>query len=607
MPLSSPDRTLHTPAAIIFRFIKRTSIMGSMQEEKRPNFLIIVADDLEYSDIGCFGGEISTPTLDRLSSTGVRLTNFHTASACSPTRSMLFSGTDNHIAGLGQMVEHMAEKDNYKDRSGYEGYLNFRVAALSEILQDAGYRTIMSGKWYVWSLGHGLCKLLIDMACRHLGLTKETSPNARGFDDSFVFLSGCGNHFNYEPQLDDPSHALFTPMNAGKFWMRDDKFLDRTDPNDVPADFYSTTTFTDELLKYLDSRSNKGEQPFFAYLPFTAPHWPLQAPRAIIDKYKGMYDDGPEALRSKRLQRLIELGLVKPDVEPAPMETSYWKNMSSQERAESARKMEVFAAMVDSVDENVGRVVDYLEKSGELDNTFILFMSDNGAEGAMLEALPMMGGPGSVSKVIDKYYNNSIENMGMGDSYIWYGAEWATASMAPSRGFKTWITEGGIRCPCLIRYPPLHAQSSGLRGGSMTESFATVMDILPTVLDLAGVKPLGSNFRGREVVPVRGASWTAHLHGRQEGFHDEEKEITGWELFGLRAIRQGHWKALYMTAPRGKDAWELYNLAEDPGEIHDLAEKEPKILGRLIAHWETYYAETGMFDVGHEFKYVKYC
>lgn len=395
-------------------------------------------------------------------------------------------------------------------------------------------------------------------------------------------------------------------MNAGKFWMRDNKFLDRTNPDHVSKDFYSTTSFTDELIHYLDARKDT-DQPFFAYLPFTAPHWPLQAPRELIEKYRGKYNEGPYALRKARLERLIKMGFIKPDIEPAPMETTFWQNMSDAERAESARKMEVFAAMVDSIDENVGRVVQYLEDKNELDNTFILFMSDNGAEGAMLEALPIMGDVGSVTRIINKYYDNSLENMGMDNSYIWYGAEWAHASSAPSRGFKTWITEGGIRCPCVIRYPPLHKANPDLAGGTITNSFATVMDILPTILDLAGVVHPGTQFRGREVVKPRGSSWTAHLSGKQKGFHDEEKQITGWGLFGERAIRQGHWKALYMAQPRGKDAWELYNLERDPGEIHDLAKSEPEILERLVRHWETYYAETGMFDPGQEFKYTKYC
>ncbi|KAK7210076.1 hypothetical protein V2G26_017254 [Clonostachys chloroleuca] len=553
----------------------------SKSQMTRPNFLVIVADDLGYSDLGCFGSEIETPSLDRLAQSGVRLTNFHTASACSPTRSMLFSGTDNHIAGLGQMTEHMAGfAENYKDRPGYEGYLNFRVAALSEILQDAGYHTLMSGKW-------------------HLGTSVETAPCSRGFDKSYVFLSGCCNHFNYEPQLDDPSHGLFTPMNAGKFWMEDDRFLDRKDPNDIPSDFYSTTTFTDVLINSLRERKNT-DQPFFAYLPFTAPHWPLQAPRETIKKYKGYYDDGPAELRTRRLKKLVQLGLIQEGVEPAPMTVELWDKMSTTEKAESARKMEVYAAMVDSIDQNVGRVADYLESIGELDNTCILFMSDNGAEGAMLEAIPMMGSVGSVPKLINKYYNNSIGNMGNADSYIWYGAEWACASMAPSRGFKTWITEGGIRCPCLIRYPSLS------KSGSTTDAFCTVMDILPTLLELAQVPLPGKIFRDREVVPVRGSSWVTHLSDKSPDFHDEETHITGWELFGHRAIRQGTWKALYMNAPRGKDRWELYNLQVDPGETEDLAEREPEVLERLIKHWEVYYAETGMFDPGHEFRYTKY-
>lgn len=389
-------------------------------------------------------------------------------------------------------------------------------------------------------------------------------------------------------------------MNTTNFWMKDDEFLDRK--KDLPQDFYSTTTFTDRLIDYLAARDSNANanKPFFAYLPFTAPHWPLQAPRETIAKYKGFYDDGPDALRTKRLQRLIDLGIVPKDVEPAPMTAERWNSMSVDERAESSRQMEVFAAMVDSIDSNIGRVIDHLESTGELDNTFILFMSDNGAEGALLEALPLMGGESTVNQIINKYYNNSLENMGAADSYIWYGPEWACASMAPSRGFKTWITEGGIRCPCVIRYPPFSSS------GSITNSFCTVMDIMPTILDLAGVPHPGKRFRGRDVVTPRGAPWTLHLNGQSPGFHDEEKEITGWELFGLRAIREGSWKALYMTAPRGKDRWELYDLATDPGEVHDLAEKEPKVLDRLVKHWETYYAETGMFDPGHEFPMVKY-
>ncbi|GAB7361210.1 hypothetical protein MBLNU230_g1273t1 [Neophaeotheca triangularis] len=555
---------------------------------KKPNFLVIVADDLGYSDVKPFGGEIDTPCLDELAKDGTRLTNFHTASACSPTRSMLFSGTDNHIAGLGQLSEHMAPNVDYKSHPGYEGYLNFQVAALSEVLQDSGYYCALSGKW-------------------HLGTTVETSPHARGFDDSFTFLSGCGNHFNYEPQLDKPSDSLFTPMNAGKFWMENDRFLDRR--KDLPSDFYSSTTFADKLVGYLSSRKQSAEnkdKPFFAYLPFTAPHWPLQAPKDVIEKYKGRYDDGPYALREKRLQKLKDLGLIPKDVDAAPMsgyrEERAWKHMTSEEKAESARKMEVFAAMVESMDRSIATVIDHLKETNELDNTFVLFMSDNGAEGAFLEAMPIMGGQDSVTRIINQYYDNSLDNMGAADSFIWYGAEWACAAMAPSRGYKCWITEGGIRCPCLVRYPPGISQDL-----QNTNSFATVMDIFPTVLELAGVALPDKKFRGRDIVPLRGSSWLPHLSGRQAEFHADQKHITGWELVGCRAIREGKYKLLSLPPPRGSGEWELYDVEADPGEMTDLAalDEFKGVLERLKEHWRRYYLETGMFNPEQRFGYAE--
>lgn len=555
---------------------------------KRPNFLVVVADDLGYTDTGPFGSEIATPALDRIAREGVRLTNFHTASACSPTRSMLFSGTDNHIAGLGQMAEHMGKNRHLFDgKPGYEGYLNFRVAALSEMLQDAGYLNIISGKW-------------------HLGAEEVNTPFARGFDRGFTYLPGSGNHFNYEPQFKEgeqrPSMAVADP---NRFWMRDGHYLNRT--KDLPENFYSTTTFTDELIRYLDRRTaDEREQPFFSYLAYTAPHWPLHAPREVIDKYKGVYDDGPAKLRERRLAKLIELGLVPKDVEPAPMAgllDPEWEDMRPEERAKSARKMETFAAMVDMIDQNLQRVLDYLSSTNELDNTFIIFMSDNGAEGTLLEAIPMLNGATSMGALIDKHYNNDLANIGNQDSFTWYGGNWACASMAPSRGFKTWITEGGIRCPCVVRYPPFAAPAS-----THTNAFTTVMDLVPTMLELAGVThPHPQPFRSREIVPVRGRSWVPHLSRPQQtpDVHDPDTAVTGWELFGLRAIREGRWKAVYMTPPRGDNTWELYDMEKDPGEIHNRAKDEPEVLQRLVQHWNVYYSEVGMFDPDVTYHVVK--
>ncbi|KAI8233090.1 putative sulfatase [Colletotrichum sp. SAR 10_86] len=539
-------------------------------ESKRPNFLVIVADDLGFSDISPYGGEINTPVLKKLSKDGIRMTNFHTASACSPTRSMLFSGTDNHIAGLGQMMEHMRHfGDYFKDKPGYEGYLNWRVAALSEILQDNGYHTIMSGKW-------------------HLGLSKELAPCSRGFTKSFSFLPGSGNHHAYEPQLDDDEFKI-PCLNTEGHWMDGDKFINHR--TDLPKDFYSTRYFTDRMIKFLEERNeNEKDQPFFAYLPFTAPHWPLQAPREVVEKYAGKYDNGPDALTQQRLQRLVELGLVDEGIEHAPptgVLGKDWKELSDLERKESARKMEVFAAMVELIDENIGRVIDHLESTGELDNTFVLFMSDNGAEGAALEAIPMMGGETTFAGVIQKYYDNSLNNIGEKSSFAWYAT-------APSRGSKCWITEGGIRCPCLIRYPPFQAKEEAI-----THRFTTVMDILPTILEMAQVQHPGTSFRGREVVIPRGKSWVSHLSSpdysaADSTVHGEDVHVHGWELFGLRAIREGKWKAVWLNKPRGKDDWELYDVEKDPAEMSDVSDKEPEVMRRLVNHWERYYAETGM-------------
>ncbi|KIL92321.1 arylsulfatase [Fusarium avenaceum] len=549
-----------------------------MVAAKRPNFLVIVADDLGFSDIKPYGSEIDTPVLDRLSKDGIRMTNFHTAQACSPTRSMLLSGTDNHIAGLGQMAEFKEMRKNltgkypsYVDKPGYEGYLNWKVAALPEILSDAGYLTIMSGKW-------------------HLGLTPDVSPSARGFKKSFAFLPGCGNHFNYEPQFEGDQDTML--LTSDGFWLEDGKPVDRK--KDLPDEFYSTNFFTDKLIDMLADRTEEEkDQPFFSYLAYTAPHWPMQAPQEVIHKYRGVYDNGPDRLRLDRLARLKALGLVPSDVEAAPpvgFEAGIkWEDLTDDERAVSARKMEVYAAMVDLLDQNIGRVVDALEASGELDNTFILFMSDNGAEGSTLEAAPLLSSFKTLGDLIAAYYDNSLENIGRHDSYVWYGSRWACAATAPSRGFKGWSTEGGIRCPCLIRFPPFSVAPEAI-----SHSFTTVMDILPTILDLAQVQHPGTSFRDRQVVVPRGKSWVNHLSSPTEypAVHQDENHIHGWELFGNRAIRRGNWKAV-LLAKAGTGDWELFNVEEDPAEQHDLAKESPEILEEMLVHWATYVAETG--------------
>tara|TARA_R110000868_G_scaffold192394_1_gene436828 strand:+ start:2351 stop:3943 length:1593 start_codon:yes stop_codon:yes gene_type:complete len=524
--------------------------------DKRPNFLVIVADDLGFSDIGAFGGEIATPHLDALAATGLRLTNFHSAPACAPTRAMLLTGLDPHIAGLGTHEEVLAKSQ--RGKPGYECFLNDRVATLPQLLTDAGYITLMSGKW-------------------HLGSTLETCPATRGFARSFALLPGAANHYASSPK-------------AGTgFPKQDTLYTEDHAFTDLAEDFYSSDGFTTKLIDYLDERADKA-QPFFAYLAFSAPHWPLQAPDDLIAKYKGRYDAGPDALRVERLEKLKARGLCPQDVKPHPIvaRNKPWDEMDADERARSARAMEVYAAMVERLDWNVGRVVQHLKDTGEFDNTLILFMSDNGAEGALIEAVPVFGP--YLMDFIDRHYDNALENIGRPNSYVWYGPRWAQASTAPSRLYKTYTSQGGIR---------VVAFASGAGVGRLDEvggAFSTVMDVMPTLLEMAGTTHPAPDYKTRKVEPMMGRSLVSYLAGDTEQVHADDA-VTGWEFFGRRGIRKGNWKAIWIPAPEGTGDWQLYDLERDSGETDDKATAEPQRLAEMLALWDEYVARTGIIMV----------
>ena len=530
--------------------------------QQQPNILLIVADDLGFTDLGAFGGEIQTPNLDAIAVEGLRFTNFHTASTCSPTRSMLLSGTDHHLAGLGSMAE--AIRPEQKGQPGYEGYLNDQVAALPELLQDAGYYTVMSGKW-------------------HLGLTADRFPAKRGFEKSFTLLPGAANHYAFEADIPEEEVPGLLKVTRG-LYAENDEYI-----HEIPADFYSSDYFTDKLLDYLTDDTARAGRPFFAYLPFSAPHWPLQAHRDDIAKYQGVYDAGPEVLRQKRLDRVRELGLVGADetIHPVLAKTKFWDELSDADKKQSARTMEVYAAMVDRLDQNVGRVIEHLKKTGQYDNTVIIFLSDNGAEGAQLEALPVFGP--DISTVIAKYYDNALDNIGNGNSYVWYGEHWAQAATAPARLYKAHTSEGGIRTPAFIKHSGFGRQQG------ISHEFLTVMDWLPTLLNVLDVQHPGTQYKGRDLVPLRGKSILPYLNQQQDHIHDVD-HITGWELFGQKALRKGDWKALFIPAPNGPNQWQLYNLAVDAGEIDDLAERYPEKLHELLEDWKVYVKENGVIE-----------
>ncbi|KAJ4155010.1 hypothetical protein LMH87_000276 [Akanthomyces muscarius] len=558
----------------------------------RPNFLVIVADDLGFSDCSCFGSEIQTPNIDALSreQNALRFTNFHVAAACSPTRSMLMTGTDHHIAGLGELAEFTRSSVAHQGQPGHEGYLNERVVALPELLKDGGYHTMMAGKW-------------------HLGLKPQHYPIRRGFNKSFALLPGCANHYGYEPQYEEQDHAdRFFETATRALHVEDSQIAQ------LPKDFYSSDAYASKLIEYLSGRDDgEAKKPFFAYLPFSAPHWPLQAPKDVADKYKGMYQHGPQVLKSERIERLKKLGLVDKDVVSHPIvrvgeqESQQWEDLPQDTRDSSARAMEVYAGMVDRMDWNIGRVVEHLRKTGEYDNTMILFMSDNGAEGASYEAQPIMGD--KVAAHIAKYYNNSLENIGRGDSFVWYGALWAQAATAPSRLFKMHSTEGGCRVPLVVK-PPKGTATSTAR---ITKAYCTVMDIVPTFLEMAGLRHPGTHYKGREIAKLRGKSWQPYLQsiqmaeGEKRRCTDEEFDIhddtyvTGFEIAGSGALRQGHWKLVFVPAPRGPQEWELFHMKYDPGETRNLRYAEPAKFAELMRLWEEYKAEVGSVGVAGEF------
>lgn len=507
----------------------------------QPNIVLILADDLGYADLGYNGGEIPTPNLDQLAAEGMLLTNFHAGMTCSPTRAMLMSGTDSHIAGLGVMTgptrpEHMGEP-------GYLGYLNFRIASLADLLSDAGYDTYIAGKW-------------------HLGMDVMNGPLARGFSKAFVSLDGAAHLGGWDwrgPQLAN--------------------YRDGEELVQVGDDFYSTRVYTERMIRYIDGDRNSGK-PFFAYLAYTAPHWPLQAPDESIARFHGHYDEGYEQVYLTRFANMKALGLVPADAEPMDLDTfsPRWDELGEEEQALAARRMEVYAAMVSDLDTYIGRFVAHLKDIGAYDNTFMLFMSDNGAEADRRDLRP------PIAEHVGKEYDHSLENLGRPNSYVMYGPNWAAVSAAPTRGHKFTGFEGGIHVPAFVRYPPL------VPAGTRSDGFLNVPDVLPTFLELAGTKPPGDRYRGEPVHPVQGISFLPLVAGVAETVH-APGEIFGWELWGQRSVRQGGWKVVW-DATRGDAArWMLFDLAADFGERNDLSGEMPDKLAEMIEAWQYYEQE----------------
>ncbi len=521
--------------------------------KRSPNILLIVADDLGYSDLGCFGGEIQTKNIDALAARGLRATNFYVAPSCSPTRSMLLSGADNHVAGIGNMAEWTGPSQ--RGKPGYEGYLNSRAVTIASRLKDTGYQTCMAGKW-------------------HLGEQADQWPAVRGFAHDFTMLQGAGSHWADRLGL-LPSEPQVTYTRNGEL------------VTELPKDYYSSKDLKNFIIRCIDE-NNEQAKPFFAYLAFQAPHGPLAVPDEYRNQYRGRYDSGYDAIRMERLERQKQMGIVGSDAVSFPRLQTIpaWETLSEEQKNLSSRKMELYAAMVDMMDDQVGRLVRHLKEIGEYDNTLIVFISDNGAAGEDMGELIEKLAP-EAKAWFEKTFDNRPENWGRPGSAVEYGPAWAQVSSVPFRMFKGVVADGGIRAPLIITGPGVkHA-------GTVNHSLLHVTDLMPTFMELAGID-ISTQQKKDEVATIQGISIVSLLSDSTTDIRTES-DWVGWELFGNRAIRQGEWKLLYLLPGAGGIGdWELFNLKDDPAEMHDLSAMNPAKRAELLKLWDEYVTRNGV-------------
>ncbi len=491
---------------------------------QKPNIILIVADDLGFSDLGCYGGEISTPNLDRLASYGIRFKQFYNSGVCLATRAEMLTGVYTRSEG--------------------DGYLKDNMVTIAEVLKNNGYSTILSGKWH---LGDG-----------------ASSPNNKGFEEYYGSIAGAINYFDPTLPTDPP---FVKHLHSAKQPFRHNKEILKS----VSINYYSTDAITDHAIGEIKSNVDK-KQPFFLHLAYNAPHYPLQALSEDIKRYKGIYKDGYSALRKKRFKKLNELGLVDkswglPDTDTSMNEVRYdlpvipWNEVVNKEYESS--KMEVYAAMVDRMDQNIGRVLNTLKETGIEENTIVIFFSDNGGC-ASLPKLEMM----------NTYYQyNEGKDIGSKNSYEFCGPGWATAQSSPFRRYKAWTYEGGISTPMIASW------KGKIKPNVITNEVGHVVDILPTVLDIAdAIYP--DEFKGKKILPLEGVSLLPTLILGSSHKHDLRP--LGWYLYGNRAFRKGDWKVVWGVSSK---KWELYNMEDDRTEENDLSEKHPEVVDELSTLW----------------------
>ena len=522
---------LKGPATLLtaLALLSPATLGAQAAQPKRPNIVILLADDWGFSDVGAFGGEIATPNIDALAAKGVRFSNFHVAGSCSPTRAMLQTGVINHRAGLGNMPETIPPE--HLGKPGYETHLNNRVVTIAEQLRAVGYRTYLSGKW-------------------HLGHTPNTLPTARGYDHALALAQSGADNFEDKPNL-----LIYDKTE----WTEDGK------PAKLPKRFYSSTLIVDKMTGYID-RGKASGKPFLASVNFIANHIPVQARDADIAAYAGRYNAGWTVLRNERRAAAIAKGVMPVGVPTVTMNTSGdWSKLSAQQQRQRAGAMAAYAGMGTAMDREIGRLIAHLKAIGAYDNTIFVFLSDNGAE-----ATDPMNMGAFTRWNANQEYDQSIAQQGRPGSLTAQGAGFASASVSPLRGYKFTASEGGLRVPMIMAWPG----NPAIKGGSVAAGFAHVTDMPLTLLMLAGVAPQQGSFSGRRVEPMIGMDLSPMLTGAASSVHSPDKPL-GYELSGNAVLFKGDYKLVKNLPPYGDGRWRLYNITADPGEADNLARSEP--------------------------------
>ena len=528
-------------------------------DARAPNIVLILADDLGFTDVAPYGSEINTPTISALADAGVSFTNYHTAANCAPARAMLLTGVDAHLAGVPNIPEMLApEQMRYPH---YQGVLGSNVVTVATLLEGAGYHTYMAGKW-------------------HLGSSAGLLPSQRGFERTVALADSGADNWEQRPYI---------PLYDDANWFADGE------PYRLPEDFYSSRFLVDKTIEFIDSNV-ADERPFFAYLPFQAVHIPVQAPQRFIDPYLNVYDEGWSVLRERRRDRAIALGVVPAEIDMVDMPTTEdWQALDPDRKRYEAKRMAVYAGMVEAMDYHIGRLMDYLAAQGQLENTIVIFTSDNGAEAS---------GPADPDNFLTRQqmsglgYNADYDSLGLKGSYSTISPSFASAAASPLAYYKFYAGEGGMRVPLIVSGDLIERQ------GVMTDAFSFVTDITPTILAFAGVDAPAGRYAGKPIEPMIGRDLSPVLAGEAQRVYSPTDSV-GYELAGNAALFQGDHKIVTNRSPLGDGEWHLFNIKTDPGETNELSAEEPARFQRMLSAYEQYVRDNKVIPVPPGYGHTK--